>query len=306
MSARSALAMVAGLAAAGLLAGCTLTPIDPPPADPTRPVTPVPPTPPPPQPPPPPPPTFSYVVPGALEPSTGQGVGDRTVYAPNMVFPIGGEFQAFLNSQVHRPGGQIPGDQCSELNYSYPWRDNFCENRSANRKTLNCPTPRVHQGQDIRAGSVAMCNSLRRTPAADRVQIPVVATADGLISYIGSYSVHLRTDREIFRYLHLNMAKLEVAEGDAVTAGQTIGYFSNDFGGTPTTLHMHFELQQNIDGVGWTWVSPYMSLVEAYGRKKGGPGRAITAEEADEMTAVAIVSLPVLPASQLEAFEIPD
>jgi hypothetical protein len=55
-----------------------------------------------------------------------------------------------------------------------------------------------------------------------------------------------------------------------VTKGQTLGFMSNDFGvdsaGKPvaTTLHLHFEVKQNIDGIGWTWVSPYMSLVTAY------------------------------------------
>ncbi len=72
--------------------------------------------------------------------------------------------------------------------------------------------------------------------------------------------------------MHMNMDRLQVTEGQTVSAGQTVGYLSNDFGGTPTTMHLHMEFKQNIDGVGWTWVSPYMSLVRAYERRLGGVG----------------------------------
>jgi hypothetical protein len=220
-------------------------------------------------------PGFTYFGAGDLAPGSGSGAVDRTVYAPDIRFPIQSH-EAYLNSQVWGIGGaQGPGGAgwCDTRNYEMPWRDNFCETRSgANRETLNCPSNAVHQGQDIRAGSSTLCNSMRAKPPADRTDIPVVAVESGYISYVGTYTINLRAADRIYRYMHMNMARLQVAEGQSVNAGQVLGYLSNDFGGTPTTMHLHMEFQQNIDGVGWTWVSPYMSLVRAYERREGGVG----------------------------------
>lgn len=222
-----------------------------------------------PAPPPDPRPTFDFVEVGALEPGSGDGTADRTIYAPDMTFPVR-DLPTFINSQVYRPGGsQVGGDQCSQVNFDYPWLDNFCEIRSSDRTTLNCPQTRVHQGQDLRAGDVAMCLEMRNTPPSQRTQIPVVAVEDGVISYIGKFTVNLRAGNRIYRYMHLNMQALEVERGQPIEAGQLMGYLSNDFGGAPTTFHLHFEIKQNIDGVGWTWVNPYMSLVRAYERDRG-------------------------------------
>ena len=218
---------------------------------------------------------FTYYGPGDLAPGSGSGVTDRTVYSPDIRFPVG-THPAYLNSQVWGVGGANgPGGDgwCDARNYQMPWRDNFCETRSgADRDTLNCPSRAVHQGQDIRAGDSALCNAMRGKSASDRTDIPVVAVEDGYISYVGSYTVNVRAADRIYRYMHMNMARLQVEEGDTVSKGQTIGYLSNDFGGTATTMHLHMEFKQNIDGVGWTWVSPYMSLVRAYERREGGVG----------------------------------
>lgn len=220
---------------------------------------------------------FTYLPPGDLEPGSGEGIADNTIFAPGMVYPVQG-MESFINSQVYRPGGMaVGGDQCDPSNYQYPWRDNFCETRSSDRKTLNCPRDRVHQGQDIRAGDAALCQQLRSLSPTERTLIPVVAAEDGYISYIGRFTVNLRAGEKIYRYMHLNMAALQVAYGDEVKAGDKIGYLSNDFGGTPTTFHLHFELKQNIDGLGWTWVNAYQSLVEAYEAYRGGRGALVEA-----------------------------
>ncbi|MGD2133816.1 MAG: M23 family metallopeptidase [Maricaulaceae bacterium] len=222
---------------------------------------------------------FTYYGPGDLQSGSGTGVEDRTVYAPGIRFPIASH-PTYLNSQVWGFGGgqgEAGAGWCDARNYQMPWRDNFCETRSgADRETLNCPSRAVHQGQDIRAGSSDLCNSMRVKNASDRTDIPVVATEDGYISYIGTYTVNLRAGERIYRYMHMNMSALQVSEGDPISAGETIGYLSNDFGGTATTLHLHMELKQNIDGVGWTWVSPYMSLVRAYERRENGVGVEVT------------------------------
>ncbi len=76
----------------------------------------------------------------------------------------------------------------------------------------------------------------------------------------------------------MQMAALAVKEGDAVVAGQKLGKVANDFGGTPTTIHLHFELRAGVAGtttdgkavVLHTFLPPYMSLAEAYQRKLNG------------------------------------
>ncbi len=234
-------------------------------------------------------PAFSYHPPGALVAGSGDGAVDETVYAPDMVFPID-EADAFPQSMVWGFGGGIGGgDECDPRNYRYPWRDNFCEKRSSNFNTPFCPSPRVHLGQDIRVGTPEGCEELRRTPAAERTLYRVVAAEEGVISNIGSYTVNVRTnDGRIYRYLHMNMRALQVGLGDDVVAGQHLGYVSKDFGGTPTTFHLHFEIKQNT-AEGWAYVPPYTSLVKAYERREGGPGRRIEPDP----SAVAIASEPL-------------
>lgn len=227
-------------------------------------------------------PVFSYHAPGALLPGSGQGDIDQIVHAPGIVFPVKSA-PAYLQSQVFTFGGGIGGgDQCDPRNFAYPWRDNFCETRSANRGSPFCPAQKIHQGQDIRVGTPAQCNTMRRTAKADRALQEVVATEDGVISNVGSYSISLRAGGRIYKYLHLNMAKLKVKTGDTVTAGQSLGYVSNDFGGSATTFHLHFEIVQNMADQGWVYVPPYLSLVEAYERRENGPG-----EEVEQNVAVA-------------------
>ena len=134
------------------------------------------------------------------------------------------------------------------------------------------------QGQDIRVGTAADCNTLRRQSAAQRGIHEVVAVEDGVISSIGTYTVKLRGEGSIYNYMHLNMNRLAVTAGQFVKAGDLIGYVSNDFGGTPTTIHLHFEITQNTAGNGWVHVPPYLSLVQAYERRENGPGQQLEPE----------------------------
>ncbi len=212
---------------------------------------------------------FSWHAPGDLLPATGEGVEDWEEYVVPMTFPVDSH-ETYLNSQVHSPGGggYGGGSQCDAANYAYPWRDTFCELRSGtNRATRNCPSTEVHQGVDIRAGTPAICSAQSSTSNTTHNTIEVVATEDGYISYIGSYTVNLNAGGRIYRYMHLNMAMLDVALFDDVVAGDRIGFLSNHFGGTSTTLHLHFEIKENLDDAGFTYVSPYMSLVRAYEQK---------------------------------------
>lgn len=189
---------------------------------------------------------------GELVTGSGEGVQTSTVYSPGMRFPIE-ETPAFANSQVYGHGGYLGpgGGQCDAANYDFPWVDNFCESRSY--ATPLCPAGQGHQGQDIRPGS-----------CTDNAWWAVAAEA-GTITGIGSYTVTLTTDSgRQYRYLHMSMDTLAVGNGDRVAQGDRLGLVSNDFGGTATTIHLHFEIRQNVTGLGVTHVPPYTSLVESY------------------------------------------
>lgn len=163
--------------------------------------------------------------------------------------------------------------------FEYPHRDTFCERRSADRDSFNCPSRRIHQGIDINAGTREQCLNL--VEAAKSIRngappeianlIPVLAVVDGQISYIGSYTVDLRPSEgsiSRYRYLHLNMRTLNVEFGSQVKQGDIIGYYSNDFGSTPTTFHLHFEVIAFVDGIA-QYVSPYASFILAEEKSKG-------------------------------------
>jgi uncharacterized protein (TIGR03382 family) len=195
--------------------------------------------------------TFTYDPPGTLTTGSGRGRVDTKIYAPDLRFPVESG-PAFANSQVWgNGGGQGEGSQCDEVNFSYPWHDNFCESRSYEMPL--CPSGTGHQGQDIRGAS------------SKKGEHWVVAVSDGTITQVGSYSVYL-TAEDGTRFDYLHMQDVQVEEGDAVTRGQRIGTIGNQFGGTPTTVHLHFNIRQNVAGFGAVFVPPYMSLVDAYDR----------------------------------------
>jgi murein DD-endopeptidase MepM/ murein hydrolase activator NlpD len=193
--------------------------------------------------------TFAHNPPGQLLPGSGQGRPDDTVYAPGIRFPIENK-PAYANSQSYNRGGKPgpPGSECHSTNYSYPWWDNFCETRRWNSPL--CPSGHGHQGQDIRPSS---CKKDKHF---------AVSATDGIVTHIGPYSVFITApDGTQYRYLH--MSNVLVKYKDAVTKAMRIGLVSNVYK-VPTTIHLHFEIVQNIAGVGFVHVPPYMSLVTAY------------------------------------------
>jgi murein DD-endopeptidase MepM/ murein hydrolase activator NlpD len=195
------------------------------------------------------PPNFTFRPPGELTPGSGTGRNDSTVYAPNIRFPIE-RSPAYANSQVWGVGGLNgpPGNQCDAQNFSYPWRDNFCETRTWDMPL--CPSGKGHQGQDVRA---ADCT---------KDVHGVVAVVDGTITHIGSYSVYLTApDGTRFDYLHMSNVAVQV--GQRVTQGQRVGTVSNVFN-DQTTVHLHFSIRQSVADHGMVFVQPYMSLVRAY------------------------------------------
>ena len=202
---------------------------------------------------------FSYNPPGTLTPGSGTGREDYTIFVPDMRYPVESA-PSFPNSQVWGRGGSQGGGggQCDSQNYSYPWWDNFCETRQWGVPL--CPGGKGHQGQDIRPGT---CE--KNTHWA-------VAAEAGEITKIGTYTVYLVTDSGTqHRYLHMDPSTLPVSVGDRVTKGQRLGLISNAFGGTPTTIHLHYDIHQTVSGVGPSYIPLYMSLVDSYERLLGIP-----------------------------------
>jgi murein DD-endopeptidase MepM/ murein hydrolase activator NlpD len=200
------------------------------------------------------PPGFSYRSAGELVPGSGQGRVDSKVYLPGMRFPL--ESTAFANSQVWGTGGsQGPaGSQCAPVNYSYPWRDNFCETRT--HAMPLCAAGKGHQGQDIRPST------------CERNKHWVVAAIAGTVTHIGSYSVYVTADDGSgTRTDYLHMSSVAVTVGQRVTQGQRLGKVSNVFGGESTTIHLHFNVRQKDSVLGFVFVPPYTSLIEAYKRR---------------------------------------
>lgn len=188
--------------------------------------------------------------------SSGSGVTSATLFAPGMRFPVEAR-PAYLNSQVYSIGGSEgpqTGGWNDPRNYQYPWHDNFCERRA--RKTASCPGGLGHQGQDIRPAG----------PQKDHYY--AVAAEDGYISKVGSWMTVLTgASGTRYNYLHLSkasLAALGIRPGSKLRQGERIGLISNEFGGTPTSVHLHFEIMQNVNGKGMVHVPPYTSLVKAY------------------------------------------
>ena len=265
---------------------------------------------------------FTYYGPGDLIENTGwkkmPGRIDRHVYA-RMRFPIA-YAPAYVKSQSFLPWGdcyrtgmagrmgrkgapyqcKVNGqpllfDESAAVNFTYPWRDNFCEQRDF--LVGQCPGGYGHQGEDIRPAQCVLNNA-----EADRClpyQDYVAAVHDGVIRRMpGNLSAYIVVNTENehvrFRYLHLNPKLMDadgllngrqVSEGEIIGRVATWGDFENG-----TSYHLHFNIQV-FTTVGWVWVNPYMTLVAAYERLIGGRGTEI---EPGEPAPPVPVKLPVI------------
>jgi cold shock CspA family protein len=157
------------------------------------------------------------------------------------------------------------GDPCAPSNYDYPFQDTFCELRSGHQNdTPMCPdqTHGHHQGNDIRPPQCFNFDNFW-----------VVAAEGGHVTWVpvnsSTFWVTV-TLADGSQDIYLHMSNIQVSLNQAVTRGQRLGMLSNQFNGTPTTRHLHFEIVKNVAGLGLTNVSPYMSLVQSY-RKLIGP-----------------------------------
>lgn len=249
---------------------------------------------------------FTYYGPGDLIPNSGwhkmPGRADYTVYAdmrypfanaPSYVksqsfMPWGDCYRSGHTGKLGRKDGQytckvngIPlvFNEASAVNFTYPWRDNFCELRDF--LVGQCPGGYGHQGQDMRPGNCVLNNE-----GADRClpyQHTIAAVRDGLIwrtpGNLGAYIVvNTKNDFVRFRYLHMNpkfmdddglITGRQVSQGEIIGKVATWGDFENG-----TSYHLHFNIQV-VTKLGWVWVNPYMSLVLAYEKLIGGRGTEI-------------------------------
>jgi hypothetical protein len=270
---------------------------------------------------------FTYHGPGDILPGTGfkrkGGVADYTVYS-KIRFPIA-DAPAFANSQsfmnwgdceaTGRTGAGTFGgtrayrcrvnglmrisDESAADNYSYPWRDNFCETRYF--YVGQCPGGLGHQGQDIRPAS---CK--QRIQGANRCepyQHDVVAVRDGAVLRAPSQEalyivVNAPNERIRFRYLHMQPKQFDadgMVSGRLVREGEVIGKVGNFFRRErATTYHLHFDAQVPTQ-YGWVFVNPYMTLVASYERLIRGRGQEIREQDIHEDVPTA--SIPPKPAA---------
>ena len=179
-------------------------------------------------------------------------------------------------------------------NYSYPWRDNFCEHRFF--FVGQCPGGLGHQGQDIRPAS---CK--QRVEGANRCepyQHNVVAVRDGAVLRAPNQEalyivVNAPNERLRFRYLHMQPKQLDadgMVNGRLVREGEVIGKVGNFFKRErATTYHLHFDVQVPTK-YGWVFVNPYMTLVASYERLIRGRGQEIS----DDVPTAAMPATPRL------------
>ena len=179
---------------------------------------------------------FTYYGPGDLIENTGwhklPGRTDYHVYA-RMRFPIA-YAPAYVKSQSFMPWGDcyhtgtvgrtgkkgahyhcklndkpLVFDESAAENFTYPWRDNFCELRDF--LVGQCPGGYGHQGEDIRPGNCVLNNA-----EADRCvpyQHDIAAVEDGIIRRMPGRSrrLHRRQRRQQSRPLPLSAHESEDA-----------------------------------------------------------------------------------------------
>jgi hypothetical protein len=256
-------------------------------------------------------PSFTYYAPGNLLPGSSQdqlgGVTQKYLWGPSdLLFPIKLN-PAFANSQNFMHGGNCLGQQilldhgrykCRQNpnkileprednveNYSYPWRDNYCEQRDdPRRKPKDCPArDRAHEGQDIRPRACQYDGTRCKINLFDVVAVTKGSafwkSENNNVKYVaedntGVYFVYLHMDPDSLRKAGLKKDELVPR-----TPGQTIGKVGNWMGTAPhsTTAHLHFEIRNPNElcgGYGCT-SAPYWTLIRAYERLIGMQGTEI-------------------------------
>ena len=257
-------------------------------------------------------PDFQYFRPGNLLEGTSEsgqgGAPNSGLYGEDLQFPIKAP-PAYANSQVFMHWGNClstPGStdkmhflpkqagdefdryKCKQnpnlellkfegqgQNYSYPWRDTYCEARGT-KGTVECPTKKGHAGQDIRPSNCVKDVKDKSRCSIDRFEVVAVAKGSALWK-TGEHENHVKfvaddgNNKLYYMYLHMSPkalkdAKLKKGELVKKKRGEKIGMVGNfekaKAGGT--TAHLHFEIRRG-DNIGDP-VSPYLTLIRAYER----------------------------------------
>jgi murein DD-endopeptidase MepM/ murein hydrolase activator NlpD len=246
--------------------------------------------------------SFTFQSPGDLIERSGfkrsyDGNKDRTVYTA-MRFPIA-QVPAYANSQLFMSGGdcygkaekedgdvfrcgpdgkQLTHNEGAEENFTYPWRNNFCEIRDW--QVGQCPGGQGHQGQDIRPPPCKPPGTPCQPFLHDAIAVrdAYVLRSPGQLAL--QLLVNAPNERIRFRYLHMSPDEMDEAKlttGKRVSEGQRLGKVGNILDRKSlTTYHLHFDIQVPTED-GWVWVNPYMTLVAAYERRLKAKGREVAA-----------------------------
>ncbi|MBV9556871.1 MAG: M23 family peptidase [Pseudolabrys sp.] len=253
---------------------------------------------------------FTYYAPGNIIENTGwhrmSGRADRTVYA-RVRFPMANapayiKSSSFLHwGDCYRTGriGRIGRkdapyhckvnekplffNEANPENWTYPWRDNFCEWRDF--LVGQCPGGYGHQGQDIRPSNCVIKDNF--SDRCEPYQHEIAAVHDGMIwrtpgNLMAFLAFNNANEHVRFSFLHMNPKLMDqdgVITGRLVREGETLGKVANwgdyDHG---TAYHLHMNMQV-FTKAGWVWVNPYMTLVAAYERLIGGRGTEIKPDD---------------------------
>jgi len=211
-------------------------------------------------------PDFSYRPSGDIIARTGSrrqsGHADSTTYSqirfPLIHTPVAVRTQSFARRDKTRLVGGV-----------YPWRDNFCEDRSFN--VGQCASGFGHQGQDIRPRP---CTSEENAEGCDDRKQAIVAVRDAIVirapkQQAATLQINTHTEHIRFRYMHMNPSAMDadgLLNGRRVVEGEPIGVVSNYLDRpNGTSRHLHFDVQV-FTRDGWLWVNPYTTLISAYER----------------------------------------
>ncbi len=243
---------------------------------------------------------FTYRPSGDIIAKTGSrrqsGHPDNTAYS-QIRFPLVRVPVAIRSQQFARR------DKTTLVGGTYPWRDNFCEDRSFN--VGQCASGFGHQGQDIRPRP---CAAEEGANGCDDKRQAIVAVRDAVVirapkQQAATLQVNTRTEHIRFRYMHMNPSAMDadgLLNGRRVDEGEPIGMVSNYLdrpGGT--SRHLHFDVQV-FTRDGWLWVNPYTTLISAYERLIRGRGREIGT---DPVTASAVAHAMPVDAIRLDPHE---
>lgn len=218
---------------------------------------------------------FTYRPSGDIIARTGSrrksGHADNTAYS-QIRFPLVRVPVAVRSQQFARR------DKTKHVSGVYPWRDNFCEDRSFN--VGQCASGFGHQGQDIRPRP---CSAEESAEGCDDKRQAIVAVRDGVMirapkQQAATLQVNTGTEHIRFRYMHMTPSAMDadgLLNGRPLAEGEPIGVVSNYLDRpNGTSRHLHFDVQV-FTRDGWLWVNPYTTLVAAYERLIGGRGRPI-------------------------------